>query len=911
MEPDGRPSHLTGRSGECARIDDLLAGAVEGRSGALVLRGEAGIGKSALLRYAIDRAAGMRRLQVTGVEAESDLAFAGLHALTWPIIESLERVPEPQRAAVAAALGLAPGSGSDRFLVSAGALSLLAAAAEARPLLCTVDDAQWLDVPSADALVFAARRVVAEGIVLLFGVREGEGEQFAAAGLDELVLTGLDRESAAILLDGGGSRMAAAVRARLLAEAAGNPLALLELPSGLSQAQLGGRDELPAALPLTGRLRAVFTDRTQRLPDRTRTALLVAGAEQTGRPGALLAALTALGLGPEDLDGAVRTGLLQNQADKVVFRHPVIRSIVVDSAVPAQRRQVHAALADALEADDPDRALWHRAMATTAPDEPIAAALEMSAHRARRDGGHASAASALERAADLGERSARGGRLGAAAQAAHAAGQASRARALISRALPLLDAGQHAPLLFLQGLIEGQHGWIPDGVATLAAAAAASHDPSLTLQILREACGMAFWAADYEQAAILGGRAAGLPRSTDLDAFNATVIMAPAAELAGDHDRAAALSADAIMLAERLDDPRCLIAAAMAAGREGGSAGAGLPYAARAVDFSRRRGLPSVLCAALWVQGSALVSQGRLDLAYSTSEEGRRLALDVGQPWVAGQNLTTLALIDAIRGNEDCAKAELAELRTLVTRSGAALLGGHLDRTTALLELGQGRPDAAVDRLLPVVTAARPEENPLFALGLPDAVEAAVRADRLSDIGTQLQRYHDWTRRSPTPARRALDARCRALTASADAEEHFRQALDLSDALGPFERARTSLLYGEWLRRRRRRGDARRHLHAALELFQQLRATPWETRARTELRATGETARRRDAISTDELTPQELQIARMVADGMTNPDVAAQLFLSPRTIDYHLRKVFTKLSIASRTELASLNLGDA
>ena len=751
---------------------------------------------------------------------------------------------------------------------------------------------------------------MAEGIVLLFGVRDDEGQRFEASGLEELVLTGLDREPATALLQRLRPRMAAAVRDRLLTEAAGNPLALRELPGALSDAQLSGHVELPQALPLTTRLRAVFTRRIQPLSESARTGLLVAAGEERGRLGTILAVFTALGLPREGLDAAVQAGLLRVTDGHVSFDHPIVRSTVWESAPLPRRREVHTALADVLEADHADQALWHRAMATTAPDEQIATALEESARRSRLDGGHASAASALERAGDLGEQPARGRRLGAAAHAAHAAGHASRARALIGRALPLLDPSQRAPLLYLQGLVEGQNGWISDGVATLTTAASVSRDPSLTLKILREGCAMAFWAADYDQAANLGRRAADLPHSTDLDHFNAAVIMAPAAELSGDHDRAAALSEKAITLAERLDDPRCLIGAAMAASREGESPGSGFRYATRAVDISRRRGLPSILCAALWVQGSALITQGRLDLAYSTSEEGWRLALDVGQPWVAGQNLTNLAFIDAIRGDEDSALAEIAELQTLVTQSGAALLRGHLDRTLALLDLAHGRPLPAFERLVAMVSTVRPEANPLFVLGLPDAVEAAVRADRLPDIGLHLQRYHAWVRRCPTAARRALDARCQAMTSPSDADRYFRQAIGLASALGPFEQARTDLLYGEWLRRSRRRTDARRHLRAALEIFQQLKARPWESRVRIELRATGETARRRDPTSTDQLTPQELQIARMVADGMSNPDVAAQLYLSPRTIDYHLHKVFTKLEITSRTELASLALGD-
>jgi DNA-binding CsgD family transcriptional regulator len=538
-ELDGRSAELVGRGPECAAIDRLLENASQSRSGSVVVRGEAGMGKTALLGYAADRAGEMRVLRVTGVEAESDLAFAGLHGLVWPIVEELRHLHEPQRGALGAALGLARGEGQDRFLVSAGVLSLLAAAAEATPIVCLVDDAQWLDVPSADALVFTARRLVAEGVVMLFGAREGEPRRFEGPGLEQLIVGGLDRTSAC--------------------------------------------------------------------------------------------------------------------------------------------------------------------------------------------------------------------------------------------------AGE---------------------------------------------------AAD------------------------------------------------------------------------------GLPYASRAVGIARERGLMTALAFALQMQADRLIGDSRFDLAYATAEEGWRLALDIGQPWAASWNLANVATVDALRGDEQSARAHAAELHALVATSGATLVIAHLERALGLLDLGRGRPGEALDRLLVAIAAARYESHPLFVLALPDAVEAAVRADRLREVAEHLDSFQSWVQRFPNRARLALLARCRALIEESDAERHFVQAIELADVLSPFDRARTELLYGEWLRRQRRRVDARRHLRAALEQFQQLAVAPWEARARSELRASGETARKRDPSTSDQLTPQELQIARLVADGKTNPGVAAELFLSPRTIDYHLRKVFAKLEIASRADLAGMNLGE-
>lgn len=912
-ESEARAGELVGRKRECTEIDRLLDGARREVSGALVLRGEAGMGKSALVGYAAAaaRAAGMMVLGVTGVEWESDMAFAGLHGLLWPVIDELGCVPEPQREPLAAALGLAPGEGRDRFLVSAGALSLLAAAAEARPILCVIDDAQWLDVSSAHSLTFVARRLFAEQVAIVFGAREGESRRFDAPGLPELAVTGLDRSSASRLLEYSAPGAAPSVRERLLDEAAGNPLALLELPVALSEQQLTGEAPLPGALPMTARLRASFSQRIECLPAATRQALLIAAAEEAGELAVTLRAAGELELPDDALDPAEEIGLVRTDGSIVSFRHPLVRSVVYESATLGQRQRTHAALAAALDgAGSAERAVWHRAMGAVTENEEVAAALEASAQRSELRGGHASAASALERAAALSETSSeRARRLSAAAQAAWTDGQGDRAAELIRRALPIADRPQRAWLLLIRGIIEGQSGWLLDGVATMRQGLAVSEDPSVTLQLLREGFAMASQAHAIEEATDFASRAADVTPAGEIDSFTKASLIASAAELSCDYERSRSLSAEQVERADGMDVPVCLIWASLAAARVGMRREA-LHHANRAVSYAREQGAMTTLPFCLQVQAAALIGESRLELAYASADEGWRLALDTGQLWAASWNLMRLVQIDALRGDEEIAHAHAAELGGLVARSGAAAIGQHAKRSLALLDMCLGRPADALERLLPMISTAQPGSHPLFLYGLPDTVETAARADRLGEVSAHVDRYREWVEQYGSPEALALLARCRGLIDESAAEEHFVRAIELAPALSQFDAARTELLYGEWLRRRRRRIDARRHLRSALECFGRLGMAPWEARARSELRASGETARRRDPSTLDQLTPQELQIARLVAGGKTNPEVAAQLFLSTRTIDYHLRKVYSKLDIASRGELARIDLGE-
>jgi DNA-binding CsgD family transcriptional regulator len=903
---------LVGRDRECAAIDELLERASEGESGSLIVRGEPGIGKSALLDYAAARAVGMEHLTTAGVEAEADLTFAGLYGLLRPILDRLSELPELHANALAGALGLAPSTACEPFLISAAVLGLLAEGAEERPVLCLVEDAHWLDTPSAESLVFAARRFRAERVAMIFAVREGEARTFEGRGLPELRLTGLRDEEALALLSDRSSELVPSVRERLLVESAGNPLALLELPAGLSEEQRAGTEALPDAIPLTARVQAAFAARVEELPAATQTMLLVAAADDTGDVATVVGAAAELGVRAEALDPAEASGVVRTDGGRVAFRHPLVRAAVLGAATLARRQRVHAALASVLEGEEhADRRVWHHALATLTADENVAAALEAAARRSALRGGHASAATAFERAAELSDAEAsRSRRLGNAAEAAWAAGQAARARGLVTRSLVNADGLQRVRLLHLSGVIEARSGWLPDALAPIMQAIEASEDTSLTLKMLYDGYEFASYSEAHDQLAEFTQRAAELEPTAETDLFIAAALTAWGSELSGDHARGAVLGAEAIERAERLDDARYLILAAVTADREG-SWGDGLPHANRAVALARERGLVSLLPTALAAQSAELIGRSRFDLGESAGDEGRRLALDIGQPWAAGWNAGDLAIVAALRGQEDEARAHVDALQQFVAASGASFATILGERALGLLDLSLGRPAEALERLRGYA-AAPPGVLmiPHRVLQLPDMVEAAGRADQLEEAADHLARFQEWVEQFPTPARLSLLARCQALAEESDAEPRFKRSIELAEALSPFERARNELLYGEWLRRERRRVDARPHLRTALELFQPLALPPWEERARAELRASGETARRRDPSTRDQLTPQELQIAHLVAEGMTNREIGAQLFLSPRTIDYHLRKVFAKLQIASRTDLARMDLGE-
>jgi DNA-binding CsgD family transcriptional regulator len=909
---------LHGRHEECAAIDRLLADASELRSGALVVRGEVGVGKSALLAYAADRASEtMRVLWGAGVESESELAFAALHQLVRPVLHHVERLPDPQATALRGAFGLATTEGTDRFLIGVGALSLLAEVAEERPLICLVDDAQWLDQPSTDALSFAARRLEAEGIVLLVAARDDDLHAFTAPSFEALRLTGLDAGAAGELLtEQSPAGLAPEVRARLIEATQGNPLALLELPRSLSADQLAGRAPLPDPLPVSAGVERVFLERVRRLPEPTQTLLLAAAAEETGDPAVILRAGRALGSGVQALGMAEAAGLLRVAEGRIRFHHPLVRSAVYRGATLDQRQAIHQALAAALPGEEhADRRAWHRAAAAIEPDPDVADELERSAGRARRRGGYAAAARALERSAELTPaEEPRSRRLADAADAAWLAGQPDRALGLLDRAAAGVSGPRlRADVAHLRGVIELRRGVPADAFTILAAGSAeiAPVDPVKALAMLLPASEAATYAGDVGLTIEAARRAAALPRGEQrIDQFTLGLLVGIGSILEGDTARGAPLLREAIVLAQTFDDPGRL-GFAGAAARYLGDDTATHDFYARAVARARATGELVLLPYLLESLAVAEVAAGRYVAATASASEGLRLAGETGQESSVCRNLSTLALLAALQGREDACRSSAAEALERAVPRGLRLQAASATWALALLDLAANRPAEALDRLGTLAGGSETGHPVIALLSVPDLVEAAVRADQTERGQTALAGFEQWAAHTAPPWALALVPRCRGLlSAGAAADRHFTEALRLHGLSSrPFDRARTQLLYGEALRRARRRVDAREHLRAAFTTFERLGASPWAERARTELRVSGETARQRDPSTLDQLTPQELQVVRFVGQGATNREVAAQLFLSPRTIDYHLRQIFTKLGISSRAELIRLRVG--
>ncbi|MBF9068694.1 ATP-binding protein [Streptacidiphilus fuscans] len=929
---------LYGRGAEQAAIDELLRAAQGRTSGALVLRGEPGIGKTALLEYARGAAEGFTVLRTAGVEAESELPFAALQLLLAPALGGLEALPAPQRSALERALGLAepaadastPGS---RLLVGLGVLGLLAELAEAGPVLCLVDDVQWCDAASADALFFAARRLAAEGVVLLLAAREGEaqspdGTSGVAPGLAELRLSGLDDAAAAQLLQHSAPETDSLTRRQLLELAHGNPLALHELPA----AERSGSEPLP----LAGRLQLAYHGQLSRLPAAAQTMLLVAAAEETGELPTVLAAAERLGAHVEDLQAAEESALVRVEpgetGGRLAFRHPLLRAAALSRAPLAQRLAVHAALAEALaDHGTPVRRAWHLAQAATGPDEPVAAELERAAELAARRGGHAGAASAWERASQLSPDPAEATRrLVQAAESATEAGEIERAEALAGRARarrpeePVLLAH----LMFIEGLAQfwrGAHEPAHQLLLDTAELVAASH-PGPAARVLLQAYDVAR-CLDAEAMRTTEHHLAALPLPDDdplaptvaylLDAV-ASDAPAPASPMpdvptpdtAADEVKdgrslpatlARARSAGAIV-------PIDLIQACAAALTVGQDADA-LAVTEQVVAEARAAGVLAALPPLLITLAESELFHGRADQAQAHAEEALALATDIRQvQWVAPAH-SLLAYLAAQRGDEAACRAALHAASAEARGGASAQVGVPWQQwAEGLLDLGQGRAEEALASLGALVRG--PDRGHVSALrAVPDALEAAVRLREGEALAEPLSRFERWAERSRQPWARALVLRCHALLAPEEfAEQLFLDALSLHGGSGrPWEEARTALLYGEWLRRARRKSEARTPLRAAARAFDALGATPWADRARTELDASGAaSAEPRTVGPLSGLTPQETQIVRLAAQGLSNRDIAAQLFLSSRTVGYHLYKAYPKLGVASRGELAAL-----
>jgi DNA-binding CsgD family transcriptional regulator/tetratricopeptide (TPR) repeat protein len=874
----------------------------------IVLRGEAGVGKTALLEYVAERAVRCRVLRTAGVASEMELAFAGLHQLSAPILDGLERLAGPQRDALRVAFGLQDGGAPDRFLVALATLSLLADAAERQPHVCLVDDAQWLDRASAQALAFVARRLFAERIAMVFAVR-GPSDTADLAALPELVVEGIaDDDARALLGSAIQGRLDERVRDRIVAETRGNPLALLELPRGLAPAELAGGFGLPDALPPTRRIEQRFVDRISTLPPATRRLLLAAAAEPIGDAALLWRAAGQLGIGP-DAAGPAETEGLMEVGVRVRFRHPLVRSAVYHAASLADRRRVHRALAEATDpVSDPDRRAWHRASAAIGLDEAVAVELERSAGRAQNRGGIAAAAAFLARATALTpDPAARGARALAAAQAKFEAASSDPALELLATAeIGPLDEHQRARLARLRAQITFVHRRGSDAPPLMLDAAKRLEplDAELARETYLEALGAAIFAGrlgglavlETAEAARAAPRPADPPRAVDLLldglAMRFTEGYVPAVPLLR-----RALLAFTEQSGRGQDDMRWLWLACRIA-PELWDDGAWHVLATRAVRLARDVGALTVLPIAATYRAGVHVHAGEFDTASELIEEADSISEATGNAPMIYTSLVLPAWVGRETGALELIEAGVRD----ATARGEGRSIALAEYVTAVLYNGLGRYEEA---LAAAQRACEHDDLGLFGWALIELVEAGARSDRQDIASDAVQHLEERTRASGTDWALGIQARSRALLSDgSDADALYGEAVErLARTRIAVHLARAHLVYGEWLRRENRRVDAREQLRAAHDMFSRFGAEAFAERARRELMATGETARQRNDTTRDVLTPQEAQIARMARAGHTNPEIAAQLFLSPRTVEYHLHKVFTKLGIGSRKEL--------
>ncbi|HET6174036.1 MAG TPA: AAA family ATPase [Gaiellales bacterium] len=902
---------IYGRDAERAHLADVAEAARAGISTALVVSGEAGAGKSALLDDLAARALGMRTLRVAGLESESELAFGGLRRLLEPLLSGLDALTPPRRQALAAALGLAEAERApNRFPVAAAVLDLLAGAAEREPLLAIVDDAQWLDGGSRDALLFVARRLAGEGVALLFAARDGGERSFEAPGVPRLVLTGLSEDATLELIEHWSEAApSASVAARIVAATGGNPLALTELAATLDRAILSGAAPLPEPLAVARGMEAAFLERVLRLPRRTRVMLLLAALEPAADRTVLARSGVAEGALLLDLEPAESEGLVRLDLGRVVFDHPLVRSAVEAGATDGDRRRAHLALAAALPADDRERRAWHAAAAATQPDELVAAELEQIAAQARERAGDAAAQAALMRAAELTpDAAARGHRLVAAADAAWRCGRAADALALIERALPLLELpGGSARAARLRGLITLRTGSLPDAHRLLLDAArdASEVDPRTAYMLVGEAAKAAGFAGNAAWQAAAADLTRSLPEPDDhASRIIRRAVMGIGRLASGDAAEASAEIAEVVAAAQRMDDPQLLeygITIAWLTGDRTLSA----QLLARAERVARERTMIDALPLLLLLRSLAEYDAGRLAAAASTADEGSRLARETGQTTLLAANLAHAARAAAVRGDATRFATAAGESSALAAGHGLDQVQSIAAHATALHELGMGRYEAASEALL------RVDHPSLAASRASDACEIAIHLDRTAEAAAELAQLEQRAEALRLPWVDGLLERARGMTTSAKGDWHFQRAIGLQGDHRPFERARTELVFGETLRRTRRRMDARPPLRSALDAFERMGAEPWAARADRELRATGETATRREPSKIDQLTPQELSICRLAAKGLSDREIAARLFLSARTIDYHLQRVLPKLGVDSRAELVRLDPGAA
>ena len=903
---------LAGREAEQRQIDELIWRATAGSSGTLVLRGDPGIGKTALLEYAASHAGPLRILRATGIEAETGLAFAGLYSLLHPLAGRLAALPERQAAALRAALGLGDGGASpERLAVAVGTHVLLTSAAEDQALLILVDDLHWLDAASQDAFMFALRRLGRDSIACLMTVRSGPAEP---PGLPCLEVTGLSREASSQLVeDVAGTSPAPALADRLYAETAGNPLALVELSATLTSAQLGGA-ELPGELLAPGAaIRQRFAARLDQLSVSARTVLLVAAAAGRCPVAAVHAAAAQLGggEGSDALSEAEAAGLIRLTSGGIEFCHPLVRSAAYHLAVPAQRRAAHQVLAGWLAGRDAERAAWHLSAAATGPDAAAAAALDAAAALAVRKGAPLEAAAAWERAAELsGEAQRRFARLVAAAEAALSGGNPDRARRLTGT-MPGADHPLlRARMLAVRGRLDLLTGQMTAALRELAESAdlAADGEPLLAVELLDQAVSAALEAGLYDEAGLAAERMAQLAERSDETArFLADLAYGGLAWLRGEAERGMSLIRRAMdmlqadpALAARPERQLDLASAWCDVGHPDRAR----PCCDRAVELARSEGaagrLPRALAWAAWLDGEA----GRWSPALAHASQALDLARATGQTYLACYCLVDMAAVEAAQGRDDDCLRHAREADRIAGEFGMRKLQLLARRSQALLEFGRGRLEEAIThydqvrRLAADWGIAHPYYSPV-----PDLIEAYARAGSVDQARALVAEFLAAVPGHANPQSAARAARCQGITAPGNFDAYFLEAIALHERGDVvFQHARTHLAYGERLRRAQRRRDARVQLRAAADIFDRLDARPWADRARAELRASGESAASPGAGG-EQLTPQELQIALLVSEGRTNAEVGRAVFLSTRTVEFHLSRAYRKLGVASRTEL--------
>ncbi|HKE97463.1 MAG TPA: AAA family ATPase [Actinomycetes bacterium] len=895
---------LLGRRAECEALDRLLTDALAGHSRATVLRGEAGAGKSALLGYVSERVAGWHVARAAGVESEMELAYAGLHQLCAPLLDRLQRLPVPQRDALATVFGLSSRPAPDRFLVGLGTLTLFALIADEQPLVCIVEDAQWLDQASAQILGFVARRLLAERIAIVCAARTGIGDH-VLAGLPELPIGGLSNSDArALLLDNVHGPLDAAVNDQIVTDSHGNPLALLELPRTWRATDLAGGFGLPASHPVVTRIEQSYAQRLRRLPSDTRLLVLAAAAEPLGDPVMLHRAAETLGLDMAAADPAVDTGLLEI-GGRVEFAHPLVRSAAYRSAAADDRHHVHRALAEATDAQtDPDRRAWHLARATPGPDENVAAELERSAGRAQARGGVAAAAAFLQRATALTvDPIRRAERALAAARVSLQAGAFDATLGLLATAeAGPLDEFQRARVDLVRAHVAFASGLGRDAPPLLLKAARRLEP--FDLELARETYLVAWAAAGFagslaERDVLLEICRAvqallpppGAPSPLDLLLDGQALLITDGHAAAAPTLQQAAKALTSIPIEDVLRWGWLAYSASAAAWDVHGMHA----IAARQAQLARAAGALAEL--PLFLNGLCLTTTWMGDFAGAASliAEAESVAAATGSHFDPSAALRLAAL----RGREAEASAAIEQ----AAAGGHGLAASYAHWATAVLYNGLARYEEAAP------AARHATADTVFPWpsmwALPELVEAAARAGDPELAREALERLTKTTQPFDTDVALGLEARCRALLSDdGAADDLYREAIDrLSHTQVRPDLARAHLLYGEWLRRERRRRDARKQLRTAYDLLEAIGMEAFAERARRELLATGEKVRERNVETREHLTPQEEQIARLARDGLSNPEIGARLFISPRTVEWHLRKVFVKLGITSRIGL--------